>query len=146
MARDLKVKLDALVGDPNLVDQIPIADYLSEEVGEPTLRDIIDELKKPGRDPRDRFEAPQFREDVHSLEALELGMSFRGVVTNVTAFGAFVDIGVHQDGLVPISQLADRYIQDPHQLVKVGQTLAVQVLDVDLRRRRISLTAKPSRL
>ncbi len=111
-------------------------------VGEPTLRDIVAELDKPGRDPREEFEPPKFRDDVNSLEDLQEGMQLEGVVTNVTAFGAFVDVGVHQDGLVHVSQLADRFVKDPKDVVKVGDKLAVRVLDIDLARRRISLSAR----
>ena len=142
MARDLSMPLKELVGNAVRADRIPVARYVDDGVGEPTVRDIIAELKKPGRDPRDTFEPPKFRDDVHSLEDLEPGMTFQGVVTNVVAFGAFVDIGVHQDGLVHISQLADRFVRDPHTVVKVGQTLSVKVVEVDLRRRRIALTAR----
>jgi uncharacterized protein len=111
-------------------------------VGEPTLRDILQELKKPGRDPRESFEPPKFREDVTSLADLKPGMVLEGVVTNVTAFGAFVDVGVHQDGLVHISQLADRFVRDPKEVVQVGQKLQVRVLEVDLPRKRIALSAR----
>jgi len=97
---------------------------------------------KPGRDPRDTFEAPKFRDDVRKLEDLVPGMLLDGVVTNVTAFGAFVDVGVHQDGLVHVSQLSDKFVKDPHEAVKVGQNLKVRVLEVDLPRRRIALSAK----
>jgi uncharacterized protein len=116
--------------------------YLGEGVGEPTLRDIFDELKRPGRDPRSDFEAPSFRDDVNKLEDLQEGMILEGVVTNVTNFGAFVDVGVHQDGLVHISQLSDRFVQHPSEAVKVGQKLKVRVLEVDLVRGRIALSAR----
>ena len=142
MAGDLGVSMKDLVGDSKLVERIEIGRYVGDNVGEPTLRDIIDELKKPGRDPRDTFEAPAFRDDVHEMTDLKEGMQLQGVVTNVTNFGAFVDIGVHQDGLVHISQLADRFVKDPNEVVKVGQKLTVKVLSVDLDRKRISLTAK----
>ncbi|MFC1889849.1 Tex family protein [Thermodesulfobacteriota bacterium] len=142
MAADLEVTLDALVGDGALADGIDIGRYVGDGVGEPTLRDIVEELKKPGRDPRSSFEPPAFRDDVNELDDLEQGMELEGVVTNVTAFGAFVDVGVHQDGLVHISQLADRYVKDPAEVVKAGDRIKVCVLDVDLERRRISLSAK----
>jgi len=142
MAADLGVKVADLVGKPDLAATIEIRRYLDGDVGEPTLMDIVEELGKPGRDPRARFEAPSFREDVTTIEDVEPGMTFTGVVTNVTAFGAFVDIGVHQDGLVHISQLADHFVKDPHREVQAGQTLAVRVLSVDLPRKRISLSAK----
>ncbi|MCA9667590.1 MAG: RNA-binding transcriptional accessory protein [Myxococcales bacterium] len=142
MARDLGVALPELVGNAEQVARIDIARYVSGDVGEPTLRDIVDELKKPGRDPRDEFSPPKFREDVTKLEDLQEGMVLEGVVTNVTAFGAFVDVGVHQDGLVHVSQLADRFVKDPHEVAKVGQKLTVRVIGVDLERKRISLSAR----
>jgi uncharacterized protein len=142
MARDLGVKLSDLAGNADLASRIDLRRYVGGDVGEPTLRDIVEELRKPGRDPRARFEAPGFRDDVTTIEDVRPDMVFTGVVTNVTAFGAFVDIGVHQDGLVHISKLADHYVKDPHQEVRTGQTLRVRVLSVDLPRRRISLTAK----
>lgn len=145
MAGDLAVDLKSLVGNAQLAKSIDITKYISEEVGEPTLRDIIAELQKPGRDPRASFEPPTFREDVFEMAHLKVGMDFVGVVTNVTAFGAFVDVGVHQDGLVHISQLSDNFVKDPHEAVRVGDKLRVRVLEVDLPRKRISLTAKSER-
>ncbi len=142
MAKDLGAELARLVGDPTLVGRIEWKRYVSGDLGEPTLRDIVDELKKPGRDPRASFEPPKFRDDVRTMEDLKIGMSLEGVVTNVTAFGAFVDIGVHQDGLVHISQLSDRFVKDPNEVVKPGDKVHVRVLEVDLARKRIALTAK----
>ncbi|MCK6549459.1 RNA-binding transcriptional accessory protein [Myxococcota bacterium] len=142
IAQDLGVRLQELVGNPALADRIELRKYVGEGVGEPTLRDIVSELKKPGRDPRATFEPPKFRDDVTTVEDLKPGMEFEGIVTNVTAFGAFVDVGVHQDGLVHVSQLSNRFIRDPSEVVKAGDKLKVKVLDVDLARRRISLTAK----
>ncbi|MDC0720076.1 Tex family protein [Nannocystis bainbridge] len=142
IAADLGVPLAKLVGDATLAAKIPVARYATESVGEPTLRDIVAELGKPGRDPRDRFDPPKFREDVTTMNDLKVGMTLEGVVTNVTAFGAFVDVGVHQDGLVHISQLSDRFVKDPHEVVKAGDRLKVRVLEVDLERKRIALTAK----
>jgi uncharacterized protein len=110
----------------------------------PTLEDIRRELTRPGRDPRASFEAPSFRDDVRTIEDVKEGMTLEGIVTNVTAFGAFVDIGVHQDGLVHVSQLSDRFVKDPHAVVRVGDSLKVRVLAVDLARKRISLSAKRS--
>ncbi len=115
---------------------------MGDGVGLPTLRDILAELRRPGRDPRERFEPPAFRENVREPSDLEPGMVLQGVVTNVVAFGAFVDVGVHQDGLVHISQLADRFVSDPGDVVKVGQRVKVRVLSVDLERGRIGLTMK----
>ncbi|MDY0110979.1 MAG: Tex family protein [Candidatus Krumholzibacteria bacterium] len=141
MAADLGVDVAALIGQDALIDRIRLTDYASGDVGLPTLADIRDELRKPGRDPRARFEAFQFA-DVHRLEDLVRGMRLPGIVTNGTNFGAFVDVGVHQDGLVHISQLAERYVRDPHEVVKVHQRVTVTVLDVDLDRRRISLSLR----
>ncbi len=143
IARDLDAALASLVGS-DVVERIDIQRYVGDGVGEPTLRDIVAELKKPGRDPRERFEPPKFRDDLHSIQDLREGMVLEGVVTNVTDFGAFVDVGVHQDGLVHVSKLKDSFVKDPRQAVKVQQRLKVRVLGVDLAKKRISLTAKPS--
>ena len=142
MAKDLGVDLKDLVGRAELVDKIDIRKYVSADVGEPTLKDIIAELKKPGRDPRETFEAPCFRDDVNTMEDLKPGMELMGIVTNVTAFGAFVDVGVHQDGLVHVSALANRFITDPAEVVQAGDRLKVWVVDVDIPRKRIALSAK----
>ncbi|MEN7972195.1 MAG: Tex family protein [Verrucomicrobiota bacterium] len=142
IASDLGEPLEKLVGNIEIVKQIKISNYLSADVGELTLKDIIDELNKPGRDPREKFEEVGFREDVMTMKDLKEGMELKGIVTNVTAFGAFVDIGVHQDGLVHISQLADRFVKDPADVVQAGDRIDVRVLEVDLQRKRISLTAK----
>jgi uncharacterized protein len=106
----------------------------------------VSELAKPGRDPRETFEPPKFRDDVHAIEDLRVGMSLEGVVTNVTAFGAFVDVGVHQDGLVHVSHLSDNFVRDPAQVVKAGDRITVRVMEVDVARRRISLTARSGEL
>jgi uncharacterized protein len=142
MAKDLGVSLSSLVGNAEAAKKIDIRSYVSGDVGEPTLRDIIAELSKPGRDPRDSFEAPSFRDDVNELEDLSPGMLLEGVVTNVTAFGAFVDVGVHQDGLVHISQLADRFVKTPSDVIKAGERVKVRVMSVDLERKRIALSRK----
>lgn len=142
MAADAGLDLAALVGNAEAVGKIRAAQYESAEVGALTLKDILDELRKPGRDPRATFEPPAFREDVCTIEDVRPGMKLEGIVTNVTAFGAFVDIGVHQDGLVHVSELSDRYVSDPAQVVKAGDKLTVRVLDVDLGRKRISLSAR----
>lgn len=142
MAQDLGVELSQLIGNTEMVEKIDIRQYISEEVGEPTLRDILDELKKPGRDPRHQFEPPQFREDVRTVEELKPGMILDGIVTNVAAFGVFVDIGVHHDGLLHISRLSDRYIKDPHQVISVGERVKVRILEVDTARKRIQLTTR----
>ncbi len=142
MAKDLSMDVRGLVGNDATVAKIKWNQYVSAEVGEPTLKDILLELRKPGLDPREVFEAPTFRDDVRTMEDLKPGMALDGVVTNVTAFGAFVDIGVHQDGLVHVSQLSDRFVKDPAEVVKPGDKLKVRVLEIDLVRKRISLTAK----
>jgi protein Tex len=142
MARDLGVMVSALIGDSDAIDRIAVNEYVGDGVGEPTLRDILEELRKPGRDPRKEFVAPAFREDVQAIQDLAVGMELDGVVTNVTKFGAFVDVGVHRDGLVHVSQLADRFVRDPSEVVKVNDRIKVRVLEVDLARERISFTAK----
>jgi uncharacterized protein len=142
IAKDAGLALGALVGNAEAAARIEWKKYASDEVGLPTLEDIKGELSRPGRDPREAFEAPAFRADVRKIEDLAQGMELEGVVTNVTAFGAFVDVGVHQDGLVHVSQLADRFVKDPHQVIKVGDRVKVRVLSVDLARKRISLTRR----
>lgn len=145
MAEDAGLSLEALVGNAEAVGKIQARQYESDTVGTLTLKDILDELRKPGRDPRATFEPPAFREDVCTIEDVRPGMTLEGIVTNVTAFGAFVDIGVHQDGLVHVSELSERYVSDPSEVVKAGDKLKVRVLDVDLARKRISLSARPER-
>jgi protein Tex len=142
MARDLGVPLAGLVRNDAAIDRVELSRYVSDEVGLPTLRDIVDELRRPGRDPREQFELPAFRDDVTEVKDLQPGMRLQGVVTNLVAFGAFVDIGVHQDGLVHVSQLADRFVKDPAAVVKVGQKVTVTVMNVDLERNRIGLSMK----
>jgi uncharacterized protein len=142
MAKDLGVPLGSLVGNSALLNRIDLGKYMKGDVGEFTLKDIMAELDKPGRDPRKSFEPPKFRDDVRTMEDLKLGMELEGVVTNITAFGAFVDVGVHQDGLVHISQLADKFVKDPHEVVTVGDKIQVRVLEIDLVRKRIALTAR----
>jgi protein Tex len=141
IASELGVRVSDLVGNANLVKKIDRKRW-GKDAGELTLSDICQELSKPGRDPRAEFERPAFRDDVTELEHLERGMILEGVVTNVAAFGAFVDVGVHQDGLVHVSQLADRFVKDPNEVVRVGQRVKVRVIEVDLERRRISLSMK----
>ena len=142
MARDLGCSVKDLMQEENLRKQIKKEDYVTEKVGIPTLDDILKELAKPGRDPRTQFEDLVFAQNVHKMEDLALGMKLPGVVTNVTAFGAFVDIGVHQDGLVHISELADRFVKDPGEIVKVHQKVMVRVLDIDHERKRIGLSMR----
>jgi uncharacterized protein len=142
MARDLGLALAQLVADPAVMNRIDPKRYVSAGVGLPTLNDILEELRKPGRDPRSQFQTAAFRDDIREIEDLREGMVLQGVVTNVTAFGAFVDIGVHQDGLVHISHLASRYIKNPHDAVQAGQLVRVKVLSADPKRRRISLSIR----
>jgi uncharacterized protein len=142
IAKDLTVPVVSLIGNVELLKRIDRARYQAGDVGSFTLDDICAELLRPGRDPREEFQPPKFRDDVRTLEDLKPGMALEGVVTNVTAFGAFVDVGVHQDGLVHVSQLSDRFVKDPSEVVKVGDKVNVRVLEVDLARRRIALTRK----
>jgi uncharacterized protein len=142
MADDVGLPLTDLIGNDTQLGKVKLEKYVSDDVGLPTLQDILSELKKPGRDPREAFEPPAFRADVTEPKHLTEGMELEGVVTNIVAFGAFVDVGVHQDGLVHVSQLADRYVSDPIQVVTVGQKVKVRVMSVDLERNRIALTMK----
>ncbi len=142
MAKDLKASVQDLMSSEALRSQIILQKYVSETVGIPTLQDIVEELAKPGRDPRASFEVFQFQEGVNSMADLKVGMKLPGIVTNITAFGAFVDIGVHQDGLIHLSHMADRYIKDANEVVKVAQQVEVTVLEVDIARKRIALSRK----
>ena len=142
MAADAGMPLRDLVGNSLAAKKIDVRRYITDEVGEPTLKDIVAELVKPGRDPRAVFEPPKFRDDVTKIEDVREGMKLEGVVTNVTAFGAFVDIGVHQDGLVHLSELSDSFVTDASSVVKAGDRLQVTVIGVDRARGRISLSAK----
>ena len=142
MAADIGMGVGDLVGNSLAAKKIDIRKYIAPGVGEPTLKDIVSELIKPGRDPRKVFEPPKFREDVTKIEDVKEGMKLEGVVTNVTAFGAFVDIGVHQDGLIHLSELSNNYVSDPASVVKAGDRLQVTVIGVDRARQRIALSAK----
>lgn len=142
MAKDLGADVSALLADGRLRSRIRPEKYVSEDAGLPTLRDILGELEKPGRDPREKFEAFSFKEGVREISDLKEGMRLPGIVTNVTAFGAFVDVGVHQDGLVHVSQLSDRFVSNPADVVKVGQRVSVVVTEVDAARSRIGLSMK----
>ena len=142
MASDVGLGVGDLVGNSLAAKKIDIRKYITNDVGEPTLKDIVAELVKPGRDPRKTFEPPKFRDDVTKIEDVQEGMKLEGVVTNVTAFGAFVDIGVHQDGLIHLSELSDNYVSDPASVVKAGDRLQVTVIGVDRARGRIALSAK----
>lgn len=142
MAKDMGCSVGQLIGNNEKIRQIPLAKYVTAEVGMPTLNDIVAELEKPGRDPREDLEEFAFDERVHTVADLVPGMLLPGIVTNITKFGAFVDVGVHQDGLVHVSQLANRYVADPAEEVKLHQHVQVKVVEVDTRRNRISLTMK----
>ncbi|HQK96356.1 MAG TPA: S1 RNA-binding domain-containing protein, partial [Armatimonadota bacterium] len=142
MARDAGCTVADLLSQESMRARIDLSRYVSGPVGMPTLHDIIAELAKPGRDPRQVFEAFAYADGVVKIEDVRPGMVLPGIVTNVTAFGAFVDVGVHQDGLVHVSQLADRFVRDPNHVVRVGQRVRVRVLEVDLARRRISLSMR----
>lgn len=141
IAKDLKVKLNETT---KIAEQLKanIKNYITETIGEPTLRDIIAELEKPGRDPRAQFTYATFRDDIKEMRDLQVGMELEGIVTNVANFGAFVDLGVHQDGLIHVSQLADRFISDPNEVVKVGQVVKVRVLEVNMGLKRIGLSMR----
>ncbi|MCC9137862.1 Tex family protein [Pontibacter silvestris] len=142
MAKDLGVTVQDLIKSDELRKKINLKNYVTDTVGLPTLQDIVSELAKPGRDPRQTFEAFSFTEGVNEITDLREGMKLPGIVTNITAFGAFVDLGVHQDGLVHVSHLSDRFVSNPHDVVKVGQKVEVTVLEVDVPRKRISLSMK----
>jgi uncharacterized protein len=142
MAKDLGCSVTDLISDPALRKQINLEHYVNDKIGLPTLKDILQELNKPGRDPREKFEVFSFAEGINEMKDLTPGMTVPGIVTNVTRFGAFVDVGVHQDGLVHISQLADRFVKDPADVVKVQQKVTVRVLEVDIPRKRISLSMR----
>jgi len=146
MAEDIGADVGSLVGDEGKVKKIDIKRYISSDVGELTLKDILSELLKPGRDPRKMFEPPSFRDDVMKIEDVKEGMKLEGIVTNVAKFGAFVDIGVHQDGLIHVSEISDTFVSDPSSVLKVGDKISVTVIGVDRDRGRISLSAKSNPL
>jgi len=142
MTKDYGCGVNDLINDAATRDRIDLKRYIADGVGLPTLNDIVAELAKPGRDPRETFTEFAFSEAINSMDDLQPGMKLPGIITNVTKFGAFVDIGVHQDGLIHISQLADRFIKDPSDVVKVRQQVVARVLEVDLQRKRIALSLK----
>ena len=142
MAADIGCSIEELLKDTEKQKQIKLQQYVSEQVGLPTLTDIMLELAKPGRDPREQFEVFSFAEGVNEIADLKLGMKLPGIVTNITNFGAFVDVGVHQDGLVHTSQLSDQFVANPNDVVKVHQRVEVTVIEVDVARKRISLSMK----
>ncbi|MGB7485017.1 MAG: S1 RNA-binding domain-containing protein, partial [Phormidesmis sp.] len=140
--KDLDVPLIEIDRISQQVNQLSLEKYTTAEVGEPTLRDILSELEKPGRDPRAEFTYALFADGIHDIKDLETGIVLEGIVTNVANFGAFVDIGVHQDGLVHVSQMANRFVSDPKDVVQVGQVVKVQVLEVQEKLKRISLSMR----
>jgi len=142
MAKDVNGSVEELMNSEELRNRINLKQYVSTAVGLPTLQDILTELAKPGRDPRETFEVFAFEESVNSMSDLKVGMKLPGVVTNITAFGAFVDVGVHQDGLVHLSHLADRFIKDPNEVVSVNQKVQVTVMEIDIPRKRVGLSMK----
>ncbi len=142
MAKDLKADTRSLVGNESLAQKLKPADFVDERFGLPTILDILQELAKPGRDPRSEFRVVHFSDSVHKMEDLKIGMVLEGAITNVTHFGAFIDVGVHQDALIHISQLSKTFVKDPNEIVSVGDILKVKVLDVDIDRKRIAVTRK----
>jgi uncharacterized protein len=142
MAKDSGCTIGELINDKERQKKIDLQHYVNADVGMPTLTDIMHELEKPGRDPRGEAETFEFDNSVHEIEDLKVGMVLPGIVTNITKFGCFVDIGVHQDGLVHVSQLANRYVRDANEVVKLHQHVEVRVVEVDLQRRRISLSMR----
>jgi uncharacterized protein len=144
MAKDVQATLEELIKKSELRKQINKKKYISESIGEFTIDDILKELEKPGRDPRAQIEEFRFDETIKTIEDLKPGMTVPGIVTNITNFGAFVDIGVKQDGLVHVSQLSNRYVSDPNEVVKLNQKVTVTVTEVDVTRKRIALTMKDS--
>ena len=139
---NMQLDIRSLIGNQTVLKSIRPEKYVNAQFGLPTVKDILQELEKPGRDPRATFKTATFKEGVETLSDLHSGMTLEGVVTNVAAFGAFVDIGVHQDGLVHISELANTFVKDPHAIVKVGQVVKVKVIDIDEKRKRIALTMR----
>jgi len=141
---DIKKDVKSVIGDDKLLKSLNPGKYADEKFGVPTISDILKELEKPGRDPRPEFTTATFKDGVEEIRDLRPDMILEGVVTNVAAFGAFVDIGVHQDGLVHISALSNTFVKDPHTVVKAGQVVKVKVLEVDEKRKRIALTMRLS--
>ncbi len=142
MTREVGADVEMIMADDELRKKVNLEAYVTESTGMPTLNDIMDELARPGRDPREKFDVFEFAHGVNKIEDLKAGMVLPGIVTNITAFGAFVDLGVHQDGLVHVSEMADRYVKDPNEVVKLNQKVQVKVLDVDLARKRVALSMK----
>ena len=142
MAKDKGCTVEQLIDNKELQKSVDLKNYVSDTTGMPTLTDIMAELQRPGRDPRAAVEVFEFDSRVHEINDLQVGMLLPGIVTNITNFGAFVDIGVHHDGLVHISQLADRFVKDPNDVVKLHRHVTVRVTEVDIKRQRISLSMR----
>ena len=142
MAKKLHTDVKQLISNESLRKEIKIQEFVTDKVGIPTLKDIMQELAKPGRDPREQFEEFAFDKNINSINDLIIGMVVPGIITNITNFGCFVDIGVHQDGLIHVSQLANKFVSNPNDVVKLGQKVLVKVTDVDMNRKRISLSMK----
>jgi uncharacterized protein len=142
IAADLEIPLNQVAQIGERLQKINLKKYVTDKIGEPTLKDILKELEKPGRDPRAEFKYATFQTGIKEIRDLTVGMELEGIITNVANFGAFVDIGVHQDGLVHISQLADKFVDDPQKIVKVGQVVKVQVLEINEKLKRIGLSMK----
>jgi uncharacterized protein len=142
MARKKRIKVSELIANEEIRSTIPLAEFIDDEVGMPTLKDIMSEMSKPGLDPRGTAEPIEFRNDIKSIDDLEIGITLPGVVTNLTNFGAFVDIGIKGDGLVHISQITDRFIKSPAEVLALGQHVSVRVIDIDIKRARVNLSMK----
>ena len=142
MAKKLHTDVKQLISNESLRKEIKIQEFVTDKVGIPTLKDIMQELAKPGRDPLEQFEEFAFDKNINSINDLIIGMVVPGIITNITNFGCFVDIGVHQDGLIHVSQLANKVVSNPSDVVKLGQKVLVKVTDVDMNRKRISLSMK----
>jgi uncharacterized protein len=142
MAKNLKVEVKDLIGNKELISKINPKEFIENDFGIETINDIISELEKPGRDPRKTFEVFEFNKDIRTINDLKVGMQLVGIVTNITAFGCFVDLGVHQDGLVHISQMSNQFIKDPNEIVKLNQKVKVTITELDVERKRISLSMK----
>lgn len=134
--------MQELINNKLIQEKIDLNEFVSEKIGLPTLKDIMEELKKPGRDPREKFDLFEFDKNITSINDLTVGMTLNGVVTNITNFGCFVDIGVHQDGLVHISQMANYYVANPNDVVKLNQKVLVKVIGLEIERKRINLSMK----
>ena len=140
MAKDKKVTLNELIGNTELIDSMPIKNYVDDLVGLPTLTDIIKELKKPGLDPRAQLKIFQFDESIRNILDLKVGMKLPGIVNNITNFGCFVDVGIKESGLIHVSKLANQFVKDPNEIVKLNQQLTVTVVQVDVERKRVQLS------